>query len=294
MVAAYFLRGVVAWALHRTLRCPMLTWLACSLALAGSFEVVPDRTNPLVIGLPAIGSTEIYDVRETTDLGDWGAEAFTRSTMRVEVGPGDRGGRTLTSTVQQLDRLVETDFGLVGEAELAAMPTQGPGLLWSIDRQGALIEVRPIDDGGVQSAVLSAMLAAVSVPVPPRKARPGEQWQLDQRLDLPLELDEGRSADLHLHVQARSRFVGWTSVDGRWLARIEVDGVIELQVLLHSPDLAARGGGLARVSAIVVVDPTDGMPVWSSRRTRILMAAGDRDLRPKEVGSVSVLRRVEG
>lgn len=272
----------------------MLTWLACSLALAGSFEVVPDRTNPLVIGLPAIGSTEIYDVRETTDLGDWGAEAFTRSTMRVEVGPGDRGGRTLTSTVQQLDRLVETDFGLVGEAELAAMPTQGPGLLWSIDRQGALIEVRPIDDGGVQSAVLSAMLAAVSVPVPPRKARPGEQWQLDQRLDLPLELDEGRSADLHLHVQARSRFVGWTSVDGRWLARIEVDGVIELQVLLHSPDLAARGGGLARVSAIVVVDPTDGMPVWSSRRTRILMAAGDRDLRPKEVGSVSVLRRVEG
>lgn len=272
----------------------MLSWLACSLALAGTFEVDPDRADPLVIGLPAPGSTAIYDLRETSDLGEWGAEAFTRSTLRIEVGPGPRGGRSLTSTDQVVDRLVETDFGLVGEAELAQMPTHGPGLSWTIDREGALIEAHPIDQGAAQAAVLSALLAAVSLPVPPPKARPGAQWELDQQLDLPLELDEGRSADLHLHLVARDSFAGWTSVDGRWLARIEIDAEIELQALVRSPDFVSRGGGLARVSAIVVMDPADGMLVWSSRRSRILMAVGDRDLRPKESGSVSVLRRVDG
>ena len=106
-----------------------------------------------------------------------------------------------------------------------------------------------------------------------------------------MQLEEEREALLNLTVVSDNRFEGWTEHEGRWLARLAIDGVVELSGVLRSQDHSTSAGGVARVSSIVVLDPEDGLPVWSSRRTRIVLAVGRRDDRPTVVHSVQVIER---
>ena len=264
-------------------------WLVATV-LAGDFEVDASRSQPLVTTLPAPGLVVHYDLRDTAELGSWGAESYTRSVVEIRV-QADGKGRSLTSTDQMVQRVVQTDFGLAEPEQLAQMPRQGPGLAWTLDKNGAVTQAMPLDADGPQGALFAAMLSSAAFPVPPKKIRPGETWSVQQDLRVPMQLDEGREAAFLLSVAADNRFEGWTQHEGRWLARLAIDAVIELSGVLRSPDRSTSAGGVARVSSIVILDPEDGLPVWSSRRTRVVLAVGRHDDRPTVVQSVQVLER---
>ena len=118
-----------------TLHCGMLFGWLVAIGVSGTWDVDASRSQPLTLDLPPPGLVVHYDVRDTADLGSWGAESYTRSVLEVRV-EADGKGRALTSTDQMVDRVVQTDFGLADDKQLAQMPTQGPDWPGSWTRTG--------------------------------------------------------------------------------------------------------------------------------------------------------------
>lgn len=214
-----------------------------------------------------------YNAQARTVTGDWGMELWARAAIDVQVEPTRSGGLSWSREERMSRLLAQTDFGLVG-AEQLATPNRPTTLLhWEVAKDGAVVF-----DGGPAGAgmgeVGTAPAALMGMVSPPGRAVvPGDTWPRTASLHQDTVV-EGKPLRLDLLVQSQDRFEGWVSRGGRTLPLFNSEGTVELTLVV---DGRYPGGGVVRVHTQTLLDPDDGLPVWTAAETRLVLAQAGSD-----------------
>ncbi|MFT4625397.1 MAG: hypothetical protein ACI8PZ_004065 [Myxococcota bacterium] len=256
---------------------------------APAFPVDPTQTQAWRPALPAVGALRLSGSTRTEMDRD--TEVLQRITVDIVVdkaGPG----RVITVRDEVADRVVQTGYGLVPEEELSALPLRSPGLRWTVEASGEVTGVTALDLSHPSAALQAAVGtgSALQWPAPPKRVSPGDSWTHTRNAALPIATDEVEGT-LQLDLSQTARFDGWTLIDGRACPRLTVNATVTLGGLLRIDGYGSRMHATGSTATEVVLDPEDGLPIWSAQRARTAVGAGEGDPRPDIVETLVVLGR---
>lgn len=237
---------------------PLLGLLTPDPGLAARSFTPPKLTAPVRARYTALGRT-------LTD--DFGTELWVRAGVDVHVEP-TRGGGAAWSREETLTRIIaQTDFGLVGAEQLQPLLKPPTRLRWEVAKDGAVVFDAGSSGAGV-GEIGSAPAALLGFVAPPSRAvAPGDSWPRVASLHQDAVVD-GEPVRFDLVVHARDRFEGWVPHEGRSLPLFRTEGSVELTVVV---DGRWPGGGVVRIRTQTLLDPDDGLPVWTAAETRLVL-----------------------
>lgn len=214
-----------------------------------------------------------YNAQARTETGEWGTELWARAAIDVFVEPTRSGGASWSREEAMSRVLAQTDFGLVSAEQLLTLSKAPSRLRWEVAKDGSVVF-----DGGPAGAGMgelgTAPAALMGMVSPPgREVLPGDTWPRTASLHQDTVI-QGKPVRLDLVVHSQDRFEGWVSRGGRALPLFTSEGTVELTLLI---DGRYPGGGVVRVHAQSLVDPDDGLPVWTAAETRLVLANGGSD-----------------
>ena len=259
-------------------------WWICA-ALGASLTVVDDP-RPLTWPVPAVGTEASWVVSQRANIDDFDTEVLAAQSRTVTVEAAPRRGRVLTQHTDLLQRRAQTGFGLVTPAQLAAQSDGVQDLRITLDAEGAVTEVALLgDEPALQS--LAAQLGAGQLPPPPKKVRPGEDWERTHRQRVVLDEPDLRGI-IDLEVRSGATFLGWTA-EGH--AKLATHAEVWLRGLVMREGHSSTLGAFAEEAGVVLLDVGDGLPVWEARRQHLALAVGENDRRPTVVDTLTIASR---